>query len=77
MRPLEYILNAEGGQIVIEMPGEMQGKKLKVVVMEEEEGEVKKFHELPVKERLRILQQYKGTAKYPDVEINEYDVYEQ
>lgn len=49
MKPVEYFMNADGGQILIDIPEEMQGKKLKVVVMEDEAEKVKKFHELPLK----------------------------
>ncbi|HEX8461494.1 MAG TPA: hypothetical protein VF623_08690 [Segetibacter sp.] len=75
MKPIEYFIDG-GEQIVIDIPQDMQGKRLKVVVTETEEN-VKKFHELPVKDRLKILQQFKGSAKFPEVQIDKYDVYDQ
>jgi len=79
METLEFIKKAEGGKIIIEVPENLEGKELKVLVMEKEpeEGEIKKFSEMPVEERLKILKQFQGTAKYPNVEINKYDVYDQ
>ncbi len=77
METLEFIKKAEGGKIIIEVPENLEGKGLKVLVMENEEEKVKKFHEMPQEERLRILKQYAGTAKYPDADTDKYSVYEQ
>ena len=79
MQELEYIKKAEGGKIIIDLPAEFNGKELRVLlsevtnIKEDEEN----WHLLPAKKKLEILQQFKGTAKYPDVEISKYDVYEQ
>lgn len=76
MEALHYALKAEGDTITIEIPNELKGKYLKVVVTEDEKDTLK-FHELPVEERLRILNQFNGTAKYPDLPTDQFDVYDQ
>ena len=77
MKQMEYYVNGKEEQIVIDVPKELRGKLLKVVVMENEEENLRKFSEMPVEERLRVLEEFKGSAKYPDVQINKYDVYDQ
>jgi hypothetical protein len=77
MKPLELLVNTQGGQIVIDVPDEMRGKNLKVLVMEVEGDKIDKFSELPVKERLKLLEQYIGSAKYPNFPVDKYDVYDQ
>ncbi len=81
MEKLEYITKSEGGKVVLDIPAQLEGKKLKVVVTEDyddiKDDELKRFRELPVEDRLRILQQFAGSAKYPDFPINKYDVYYQ
>jgi hypothetical protein len=78
METLEFIKKAEGGKIVIDVPENLEGKELKVLVMENfNEYKPEDWAKLPGIERLKILQQFKGAAKYPDTEINKYDVYEQ
>ncbi len=81
MEKLEFITKSEGGKVVLDIPAKLDGKKLKVVVTEDHDDlnddELKRFHELSGEERLRILQQFAGSAKYPDFPINKYDVYDQ
>lgn len=77
METLEFIKKAEGGKIIIDVPENLEGKELKVLVMEQNGNEIKKFRDLPVEERIKILKQFEGTAKYPDAETNKYDVYDQ
>jgi hypothetical protein len=81
MEKLEFITKSEGGKVVLDIPAKLDGKKLKVVVTEDHDDlnddELKRFHELSDEERLRILQQFAGSAKYPDFPINKYDVYDQ
>ena len=67
---------AENGKVEIEVPEYLNGKELQITVSEVNE-EIIKFRNLPAEERMRILQQYKGTAKYPDAETDKYEVYEQ
>lgn len=79
MQHLEYTKKAEGGRIVIDVPEEFEGKELRIsisVLKNLEESE-ENWHLLPGKKRLEILEQFKGTAKYPDFPISKYDVYEQ
>ena len=76
---------AHEGKLTVEVPEEFDEKELEVIVlfsreqaMERNNDEpVKKFHEMPVDERLKVLEQYKGTAKFPDFPISKYDVYDQ
>lgn len=79
MQELEYIKKAEGGKIVIDIPEEFDGKELRVSIsaVTNLEDDEKNWHLLPAEKKLQILQQFKGTAKYPDVPINKYDVYDQ
>jgi hypothetical protein len=76
METLEFIKTAKDGKIIIDVPEALEGKEVKVLVIEENE-DIKKFHLMPVAERIKILEQYKGSAKYPDAETNKYDVYDQ
>lgn len=79
MQELEYLKKAEGGKIVIDVPKEFEGKELRICISAPDsfEESEENWHLLPGKKKLEILQQFKGTAKFPDVEINKYDVYEQ
>ena len=76
MEKLEMKRRVENGKIIIDVPANLEGKEVKIEVSELF-NDVKKFHELPVGERLQILERYWATAKYPDVETNKYDVYDQ
>ncbi len=67
---------AQNGKVVFEVPESFNGKELEITIAERED-QVKKFHEMPVEERIKILEQYKGKAKYPDTSIDKYEVYEQ
>jgi hypothetical protein len=73
METLRITKRAENGKIEIEVPESLNSKELQITVSEVNE-DIKKFRDLPAEERLKILQQYKGTAKYPDAETNKYDV---
>ena len=79
MRQLEYIQKAKGGKIVIDLPEEFEGKEVKILISAVESSEENKesWHLLPVEQKLQILQRFKGTAKFPDAQINKYDVYDQ
>ncbi len=80
MEKLEYNTQSVDGKVVLDIPAQLEGKKLKVVVTEDDDikdDELKEFHKLPVEERLRILQKFAGSAKYPDFPISKYDVYDQ
>ena len=78
MEALEFIAKAEAGKIIINVPERLEGKEVKVQVIEynvlNHPGE---WQKLSGAERVKILKRFAGTAKYPDVEINKYDVYEQ
>jgi len=76
MEALHFALKAEGDKLIIDIPPELNGKFLKVVVTEDEKDK-KKFHEMPVDEKIRVLKQYAGTAKFPEYPIDKFDVYDQ
>jgi len=89
METFETIQKVVDGKILIDLPEEFNNKDEKVAIAAESEfgdeedhddlndDELKRFHELSGEERLRILQQFAGSAKYPDFPINKYDVYDQ
>jgi hypothetical protein len=78
METLEFIKKAEGGKIIIDVPESLEGKKVKVQVTEYNVFEhPEDWSKLPGAERLKILEQFKGKAKYPDADTNKYDVYNQ
>jgi hypothetical protein len=78
MEVLEYIKKAEGGKIVIEVPEQLDGKELLVLVREKIEFDVKnEFDKMSSQERLAYVMQFCGTAKYPDYPVDKYDVYDQ
>jgi len=79
METLEFIKKVEDGKIVIELPAEMEGKSLKVKIEEDilNEPPPEEWATLPPAERLKILQRFKGTTKYPDTKIDKTEWYEQ
>ncbi len=79
MKTFEFIMKAEGGKIIIDMPKELEGKELKIEISEINQpvDDFRTFAEMPVEERLKILKQFQGTAKYHDTDISKYDVYDQ
>lgn len=79
MQELEYLKKAEGGKIVIDVPKEFEGKELRICISAKDsfEESEENWHLLSGKKKLEILQQFKGTAKYPHIEVNKYDVYDQ
>jgi len=79
METLEFIKKADGGKIILDVPDNLNGKIFNIKINEQEpkSDEFKKFGEMDVEERLRILKQYQGTAKHPEADVSKYDVYEQ
>jgi len=77
METLEFIKKAEGGKIILDIPENLTGKELLIKVFEQKGEDTRKFSEMPVEERLEVLRQFQGTAKYPDADVSKYDVYEQ
>lgn len=78
MEILEFVKKAEDGKIILDIPENLQGKELMIKVSEQDANdEVKKFKDLPLEERLKVLKQYQGTAKYPNADVSKYDVYDQ
>jgi len=79
MEVLEYIKKAEGGKIIIEVPQQLDGKELLVIVREKVDGNdnYNEFQRMSSHERLAYIKQFCGTAKYPDYPVDKYDVYDQ
>ena len=79
METLKFITKADGDTITLDIPKNLQGKELIIKISEqaEEDEDVRKFREMSVEERLEVLKQFQGTAKYPDADVSKYDVYEQ
>jgi len=78
METLEFIKKAEGGKIIIDVPEDLEGKEVKVQVTEYNVFDhPEDWAKLPGAERVKILERFKGKAKYPDADTNKYDVYNQ
>lgn len=81
MEKLEIDQKVENGKLVLELPEEFNNSRVHVTVSKvsgnAEMQDHRKWSEIPVDERLQILNGYKGSAKYPDFPIDKYDVYEQ
>ena len=79
MKTVEFTRKAEERKIILEVPEEFEGKELRILISVEEanEEDPEKWHLLPSAKKMQLLKQYQGSAKFPDVEINKYDVYEQ
>jgi hypothetical protein len=77
MEALEFLTRPVNGRITIEVPSSLDGIDVKVLVVEHEMPGAKKFTDLPKEERFQYLQNFKGTATYPDFPTNKYDVYDQ
>jgi len=77
MGVLEFIKKVEGGRIVIDVPAELDGKEIVVQLREKEESRNSLFKRMNAQERLSYVNQFCGTAKYPDFKVDKIDVYEQ
>ena len=77
METLEYIKKAEGGRIVIDIPESLEGMELKVLVMENDNNQADKIDEKTSANKVKDLMKYFGTSKYPDVDLDKFNVYEQ
>jgi hypothetical protein len=78
METLEFIKKAEGGKIIIDVPENLEGKEVKIRVTEYNVlDHPEDWSTLPGAEKVKILERFAGTAKYPDTDTNKYDVYDQ
>lgn len=78
MQIFETIQTVTDGKLVIEVPQNFEGKELKITVSENKiVNDPNNWASLPAAERVKILQQFAGSAKYPDTPIDKYEVYEQ
>lgn len=67
---------AHEGKIIINIPSSLNGNEFDITVIKKDQ-ENKKLQGLPREEKLRLLEQCKGSAKYPDTPLNKYEWYEQ
>lgn len=78
MKVLEVTQKVTDGKLVIHVPETLEGKEVTVVVSEANLADAREnWASLPASERVKILQQFAGSAKYPDVIIDKYEWYEQ
>ena len=69
-------MKPSNGKLIIEVPADMNEKDVNVVIVCKENLK-ENWADLPGAQRLEILKKFMGNAKYPDVETNKYDVYDQ
>ena len=77
MGVLEFIKKAEGGRIIIDVPAELDGKEIVVQLREKDESRNTLFKRMNAEERLNYVNQFCGTAKYPENKVDKFDVYDQ
>jgi hypothetical protein len=73
MERLEFIRKAVAEKIIIEIPENLKGKDLKITVTEATD----EISQLPVNKRANDIMKYYGTANYPDIDLDKFNVYEQ
>jgi hypothetical protein len=76
METLEFIKKSEGGKVTINVPQNLDGKELRITVAEASTQKAENTNELSNK-KLKDLMKYFGTAKFPNIDLDEYNVYEQ
>ncbi|MDQ2751917.1 MAG: hypothetical protein M3R72_02730 [Bacteroidota bacterium] len=78
MKVLEVTQKVTDGKLVIAIPQDYEGKELRVTISENNiASDPDNWAFLPAEERVKILMQFAGSAKYPDTPIDNYEVYEQ
>ncbi len=73
------------GKVIINLPDEYNNKKVKITVLQhiendsekDEFGDEENWANLPVEKKIEILKRFTGTAKYPNIDTNKYEVYDQ
>ena len=63
-------------RVVIELPPTYNHKKVRIIVAKDADDKTE-LSGLSSKERIELLQMFKGGDKFPDFEIDDYDVYKQ
>ncbi|MCY7421984.1 MAG: hypothetical protein LH478_09620 [Chitinophagaceae bacterium] len=78
MEAFEVNQKVENGKIVIVLPERFNDKEVKVkITVADEFGDEKDWANLPSHKKVELLKKFTGSAKYPNVETNKYDVYDQ
>ena len=73
METLEFIKKAEGGKIIIDVPENLEGKDLKITLTEV----VDDTSQPSTDKKAQDIMKYYGTANYPDIDLEKFNVYEQ
>lgn len=78
METLRIRGTVKDGILTVQVPEKFEGKEVNVDITDYDVFDhPEDWAKLPGAERVKILEQFKGTAKYPDAETNKYDVYDQ
>ena len=78
MNTFEITEQVVDGKVLINLPEEYNNKMVKITVLPEDDfGDEKDWANLPSHKKVELLKRFTGSAKYPDVETNKYDVYDQ
>ena len=64
------------GRVIIDLPSAYNHQKVKIIVAKDTDDETN-WATLSGQKRLEALRSFKGADKFPDFEINDYDVYNQ
>lgn len=79
MEKPEIKQKVENGKVLLDLAEEFNNKEVSITVSTTEDifQDEKNRADLPAAKRVEVLKRFAGTAKYPDVETNKYEVYEQ
>jgi len=69
METLEFIRKAVEEKIVIEVPENLKGKDVKITLTD--------ISQFSTDEKAHDIMKYYGTANYPDIDLEKFNVYEQ
>jgi hypothetical protein len=76
MDAIKLIGTSHNGQLIVDVPEELNDKELEIMVISSKEKQ--DMNELTEKKRnIEELLSIIGAAKYPDFPITKYDVYDQ
>ena len=76
MEVLTLLREVIDGRVVIDLPQAYNHQKVRIIVAKDTDGEID-LASLSGQKRLEVLQSFKGADKFPDFEIEDYDVYTQ
>ena len=76
METLHFTATAEEGKLIIDVPKSLNGKEFNITAVERN-METEEYQRMIRKEKIKRLEQFFGSAKYPDTPIDKYEWYEQ